>query len=34
LTLTLNLPFSQIANANLGLRRNGHGTIALELMPG
>lgn len=32
LTMTLNLPFKKIANANLGLRKNGTGTIALELM--
>lgn len=32
LTMTLNLPFRQIANATLGLRPNGTGTIALELM--
>jgi hypothetical protein len=31
LTLTLNLPFRQIVNASLGLRRDGTGTIALEL---
>ncbi|NBX42280.1 MAG: PH domain-containing protein, partial [Rhodobacteraceae bacterium] len=33
LTMTLNLPYRQVANANLGLRRDGTGTIALELMP-
>lgn len=33
LTITLNLPFRQIANASLALRRDGTGTIALELMP-
>lgn len=32
LTLTLNLPFRQIANAMLDLRPNGTGTIALETM--
>ncbi len=32
LTITLNLPYTQIANANLDLRRRGTGTIALELM--
>lgn len=32
LTMTLNLPFKKIANANLGLRKNGTGTIAMELM--
>ena len=32
LTMTLNLPFKKIANADLGLRPNGTGTIALELM--
>lgn len=30
LTLTLNLPFAKIANAELDLRRGGTGTIALE----
>lgn len=30
LTLTLNLPFSRIASADLALRRDGTGTIALE----
>lgn len=34
LTMTLNLPYKQIANAGLDLRRNGTGTIALEIMPG
>ncbi len=33
LTMTLNLPFRQIANAKLSERPNGTGTIALELMP-
>ncbi|MEM6888195.1 MAG: photosynthetic complex putative assembly protein PuhB [Pseudomonadota bacterium] len=32
LTLTLNLPFRQVANAMLDLRRDGTGTIALETM--
>ena len=32
LTVTLNLPFTQIASADLALRRNGTGTIALSLM--
>ena len=32
LTMTLNLPFRQIATASLGLRRDGTGSIALELM--
>lgn len=32
LTMTLNLPFKKIANAGLGVRKNGTGTIALELM--
>ena len=32
LTMTLNLPFRQIANASFGLRRDGTGSIALELM--
>ncbi|MGR3802552.1 photosynthetic complex putative assembly protein PuhB [Marinibacterium profundimaris] len=31
LTLTLNLPFRQIASAGLDLRRDGTGTIALDL---
>lgn len=31
LTITLNLPFRQIANASLGVRKSGVGTIALEL---
>lgn len=32
LTMTLNLPFKKIANADLGVRKNGTGTIAMELM--
>lgn len=32
LTMTLNLPFKKLANADLALRKNGTGTIALELM--
>ena len=32
LTVTLNLPFSQIRNADLNLRRSGTGTIAFDLM--
>ncbi|WP_445942650.1 photosynthetic complex putative assembly protein PuhB [Roseicyclus sp.] len=32
LTMTLNLPFKKIANADLGVRKNGTGTIAFELM--
>lgn len=32
LTVTLNLPFTRIANADLDLRKGGTGTIALELM--
>jgi hypothetical protein len=32
LTMTLTLPFRKIANASLGLRKDGHGSIALELM--
>ncbi|MGY6547589.1 MAG: photosynthetic complex putative assembly protein PuhB [Roseinatronobacter sp.] len=32
LTVTLNLPFRQIARADLKLRRNGTGTIALETL--
>jgi hypothetical protein len=31
LTMTLNLPFRRINNANLALRNNGTGTIALEM---
>lgn len=30
LTVTLNLPYTQMANAQLGLRRNGTGTIAIQ----
>lgn len=32
LTVTLNLPFTQIGSADLKLRRSGTGTIALDLM--
>lgn len=32
LTVTLNLPYTQIANANLDLRKSGTGTIAFDLM--
>ncbi len=32
LTVTLNLPFTQIANAGLDLRKRGTGTIALDLL--
>ena len=32
LTVTLNLPYTQIANATLDLRKAGTGTIALDLM--
>lgn len=32
LTMTLNLPYVQIANANLAQRKSGQGTIAFELM--
>lgn len=32
LTVTLNLPFSQIGRADLALRRDGSGTIALDLL--
>ncbi|WP_296479282.1 photosynthetic complex putative assembly protein PuhB [Roseinatronobacter sp.] len=32
LTVTLNLPFRQIANADLALRKSGTGTIALETL--
>ncbi|MBV6637503.1 MAG: PH domain-containing protein [Mameliella sp.] len=34
LTVTLNLPYSQIRSADLSLRRRGTGTIALDLLPG
>lgn len=33
LTMTLNLPFKQLHNATLGLRKSGHGSIALEMNP-
>lgn len=33
LTMTLNLPFVQVYNATLGVRKSGHGTIALEMNP-
>ena len=32
LTITLNLPYTQIANATLDLRKRGTGTVALEVM--
>ena len=32
LTVTLNLPYAQIANANLDLRKSGSGTVAFDLM--
>ena len=32
LTVTLNLPFTQVRNADLNLRRDGTGTIALDLL--
>ncbi|GAA0290350.1 photosynthetic complex putative assembly protein PuhB [Rhodovulum strictum] len=32
LTMTLNLPYTWIGNANLDLRKSGNGTIAFELM--
>jgi hypothetical protein len=32
LTMTLNVPFRQVKNADLSQRRNGVGTIALQLM--
>lgn len=32
LTVTLNIPYRQVANASLDLRRDGTGTIALETM--
>ncbi|SDE20483.1 photosynthetic complex putative assembly protein PuhB [Limimaricola pyoseonensis] len=31
LTVTFNLPYAQLASADLQLRRDGHGTIALEM---
>ncbi|BBU55394.1 hypothetical protein KU6B_16590 [Mameliella alba] len=34
LTVTLNLPYSQIRSADLSLRRRGTGTVALDLLPG
>lgn len=33
LTMTLNLPFKQILNADLRMRKSGHGSIALEMNP-
>lgn len=32
LTMTLNLPYNQIGNAGLDLKRSGHGTLAFELI--
>tara|TARA_B100001093_G_C26537535_1_gene888721 strand:+ start:67 stop:705 length:639 start_codon:yes stop_codon:yes gene_type:complete len=32
LTITFNFPYKKISNANLGLRKDGTGTIALELI--
>ena len=32
LTITFNFPYNKISNANLGLRRDGTGTIAFELV--
>lgn len=32
LTMTLNLPYSQIGSASLDLRKSGHGTIVFELV--
>lgn len=32
LTMTLNLPYTQIGNAALDLKRSGHGTLAFELI--
>ena len=32
LTVTLNLPYRQVANASLDMKSSGHGTIALELL--
>lgn len=33
LTMTLNLPFKQVHNADLRLRKSGHGSISLEMNP-
>ncbi|GAB5447253.1 photosynthetic complex putative assembly protein PuhB [Gymnodinialimonas sp.] len=33
LTMTLNLPFKQVLNADLRLRKSGHGSISLEMNP-
>ncbi|ABD53071.1 photosynthetic complex putative assembly protein PuhB [Jannaschia sp. CCS1] len=33
LTMTLNLPFKQVLNAELALRKSGHGNISLEMNP-
>lgn len=33
LTMTLNLPFKQVMNAELALRKSGHGNISLEMNP-
>ncbi|MBY4894225.1 hypothetical protein A8B78_18050 [Jannaschia sp. EhC01] len=33
LTMTLNLPFKQVLNAELSLRKSGHGNISLEMNP-
>ena len=32
LTMTLNLPYTQIGNAGLDMKRSGHGTLAFELI--
>jgi hypothetical protein len=32
LNVTLNIPFRQVANADLSLRKSGHGTISLETL--
>lgn len=32
LTMTLNLPYTQIGNAGLDVKRSGHGTLAFELI--
>jgi hypothetical protein len=32
LTMTLNLPYTQIGNAGLEMRKSGHGTLAFELI--
>lgn len=34
LSVTFNVPYTQVASANLDLRRGGFGTVALTLLPG